>query len=159
MTALDRAVRRAFREAMLSAIKTPEFRACLAAELAREAETPPAPAPDPRLVRAMLRDAATLDARKAEANRKRSETQKANAELRRLQQRQDRPATPPTSPGGFQPVSEDVAEAKQQILAGRRARWVAEEYGWPLPYAQWLCASIDADRAAAGATSSRDARP
>ncbi len=179
MSALDRAVRRAFRDVMLSAIKTTEFQAALAAamaaEKAREAEMPPAPRPEPPVLRAILRDAATLDARKAEANRKRSETQKRHAEARRAARAQaepppdtgaDKAAPAPPSPvvahsvvaDRFEPFPGDLAEVRQHIRDGKRARWISAEYGWPLQYAQTVCAEVDAEQKAAVATSLRDVR-
>lgn len=161
MSALDRAVLAAFRKVLLPIVETPQFQARLAAAIAAEVAggqvlaADAAARPAPAVTRAMLRDAATLDARKAAANLKRSETQKRNAAARRAAT--GPAATPPPKAGGdFQPLSEDVAEARQHIAAGKRAKWLAEEYGWPLPYAQWLCANVDAERSrqqAGGATS------
>ena len=142
------ALRRAFAAVLRPIVETPQFQARLAAAIAAEVAggqvlaADAAARPAPAVTRAMLRDAETLDARKAAANLKRSETQKRNAAARRAAG-----APPPHATGDFQPLSEDVAEARQHIAAGKRAKWLAEEYGWPLPYAQWLCVMVDAEKA------------
>lgn len=46
------------------------------------------------------------------------------------------------------PLPEDVEEARGRIRKGMSARWVAEEYGWPLEFAQRLCTEVRAERAA-----------
>lgn len=145
------ALRRAFAAVLRPIVETPQFQARLAAAIAAEVAggqvlaADAAARPAPAVTRAMLRDAATLDARKAAANLKRSETQKRNAAARRAAG--EAAAPPPDAAGDFQPLSEDVAEARQHIAGGKRAKWLAEEYGWPLPYAQWLCANVDAETA------------
>lgn len=48
----------------------------------------------------------------------------------------------PTQPP---PLEEDIAEARQRIREGQRARWIADEYGWSLDFAQRLCAEVDAE--------------
>ena len=215
MSALDRAVLAAFRKVLLPIVETPQFQARLAAALAAEVAggqvlaADAAARPAPAVTRAMLRDAETLDARKAEANRKRSETQKRNAEARRAAREQAerqaaeaeaqavaaehaemrrliaagtpelilapeyrRPAVraeaePPAAspvvahsmqPDRFEPFPDDAAEAQGHILAGKGARWVAEEYGWPLAFAQAFAAKLRAEQKAPIATSPRDAR-
>lgn len=213
MSALDRAVLAAFRKVLLPIIGTAEFQARLAAVMAEQkvkaVAAPPAPRPAPPVLRAMPRDVATVDDRRTEANRKRSETQKRNAEARRAAREQAerqaaeaeaqavaaehaemrrliaagtpelilapeyrRPAAraeaePPAAspvvahsmqPDRFEPFPDDAAEAQGHILAGKGARWVAEEYGWPLAFAQAFAAKLRAEQKAPGATSPRDAR-
>jgi transposase-like protein len=61
------------------------------------------------------------------------------------------PSAPPPAPAPARPaaIDDDMEAARIDVLKhGRGAKWIAEEYGWELPFAQKFCAEARAKAAA-----------
>jgi hypothetical protein len=61
------------------------------------------------------------------------------------------PTNPPRAPEPARPpaIDDDMEAARIDVVQhGRGAKWIAEEYGWELPFAQQFCADARAKAAA-----------